>query len=213
MQEHPSATGRILHFAAGYDLLAWLLTRGRGRSYRDRLLDLAHIQRGERVLDVGCGTGSLAIAAKMRVGPSGTVDGIDASPEMIGRAKRKARNAGVDACFQQAVAEKLPFGDASFDVALSTLMVHHLPREARKAMAREIARTLRPAGRVLVVDFGSPSQAKRTLVSRLHRHGHTRVDDNIALLSEAGLRFVESGEVGIGDLHFALAIRPAEASL
>ena len=94
---HPrlATKGLVMHSTARYyDLLTWLLTLGRERAFRDRLVDLARLAPGESVLDAGCGTGTLAIAAKRRVGPSGAVHGIDASPEMIARARRKAAKAG-----------------------------------------------------------------------------------------------------------------------
>ena len=83
VEQHTS--GLVLHGTARYyDLLAWLLMRGREGAFREKVVDLARIQPGERVLDVGCGTGTLAVAAKRRVGPTGTVYGIE-SPEMITR--------------------------------------------------------------------------------------------------------------------------------
>jgi ubiquinone/menaquinone biosynthesis C-methylase UbiE len=108
----PATTGRVLHWAARYDLLVWLLTHGRTRAFRERLVNLAHLASGESVLDVGCGTGSVAIAAKGRVGAGGKVFGIDASSEMIARATAKAARAGIDVFFKNAVAETLPFPDA-----------------------------------------------------------------------------------------------------
>src|SRR5690348_10193613 len=75
----PSTTGRVLHSAALYDLLLWLVTLGRERGFREKVLRLAHLEPGQSVLDVGCGTGTLAIAAKRHVGPTGRVHGIDAS--------------------------------------------------------------------------------------------------------------------------------------
>src|SRR5215471_15579110 len=82
----PRTKGRVLHSEAHYyDLLAWLLTFGRERAFRERLVGLARVDPGDTVLDVGCGTGTLAIAAKRRVGAAGAVHGVDASLEMIER--------------------------------------------------------------------------------------------------------------------------------
>jgi ubiquinone/menaquinone biosynthesis C-methylase UbiE len=146
----PATKGRVMRSSARfYDLMVWLLTLGRERPFRERLVELARLQPGESVLDVGCGTGTLAIAAKRRVGPTGVVHGIDASPEMIARATRKAKKAGVHVTFRTAVVEALPFPDRQLDVVLSTLMLHHLPRPTREQSAREIRRVLKPGGRVL----------------------------------------------------------------
>ena len=87
----PTATlGRVLHWAAGYDLLVWLLTHRGDRVSREQLIGFAHLATGESVLDIGCGTGTLAIVAKGHVGTTGQVFGIDASPAMIARASRRA---------------------------------------------------------------------------------------------------------------------------
>ena len=109
----PQTKGLVLHSEARYyDLLAWTLTLGREHALRERLADLAQLKPGDAVLDTGCGTGTLAITAKRRVGASGTVHGIDAAPEMIDRATRKAAKAGLEVAFQTAVAEGLPFPDS-----------------------------------------------------------------------------------------------------
>jgi len=160
----PSATGAVLHSAARYDLLVWLLTLGRERAFREKIVRLARLQAAETLLDVGCGTGSLAIAAKRHIGPTGTVCGIDASAEMLARAERKARKAGVEIVFKNAMAQGLPFPDAHFDVVLTTVMLHHLPRNARQQCAAEMRRVLKPGGRVLAVDFGlAPRERKGIL--------------------------------------------------
>ena len=204
----PSTTGSVVHWAAHYDLLVWLVTLGRERVFRENVLGLAHLEPGESVLDVGCGTGTLAIAAKRHVGPMGRVNGIDASPEMIARAGKKASKAGAEVVFTKAVAEALPFPDAEFDVVLTTVTLHHLGRKARQQCAREMRRVLKPGGRVLAVDFGEPSRKRRGLLAHLHRHGHVKLRDIAAVLSEAGLNTVESGAVGIKDLQFVLAAAP-----
>src|SRR5574342_340975 len=102
----PATTGIVLHGTARYyDLTAWLMTRGREGAFSEKLIDLARVNSGESVLDVGCGTGTLAIAAKRRVGPTGIVYGIDASPAMIARASKKARKAAVEVVFKNEAVE------------------------------------------------------------------------------------------------------------
>ncbi|NUO62666.1 MAG: methyltransferase domain-containing protein [Gemmatimonadaceae bacterium] len=205
-QSVPKTKGLVMHSEARYyDLLAWMLTLGRERAFRDRLLDLAHLAPGEAVLDVGCGTGTLAIAARRRVGDSGSVDAIDASPEMIARATRKAADAGATVRFRVAVVEELPFPDATFDVVFSTLMLHHLPRPARRQCVEEIRRVLKPGGRLLAVDFATPARARKGVLARMHRHGHLALEEIVSVLGESGLRVAEVGSVGVSDLHFALA--------
>jgi ubiquinone/menaquinone biosynthesis C-methylase UbiE len=204
----PTTTGRLLHWAVGYDLLVWLLTHGRDRAFREKLVRLAHLAPGECVLDVGCGTGSLAIVAKREVGAQGTVVGIDASPEMIARATSKAARARIDVCLRNAVSEALPFADAQFDAVLSTLMLHHLPRKLRHRSALEIRRVLKPNGRVLVVDFAD-AQDKTSFFAHFHRRGHVEPREIVSLLDNAGFRCVETGAVGISSLQFVLAEAPA----
>jgi ubiquinone/menaquinone biosynthesis C-methylase UbiE len=203
----PTTTGRVLHWAGRYDLLVWLLTHGRPRAFREKLVDLARLEKGESVLDVGCGTGSLAIAAKHRVGSTGKVFGIDPSPEMIARAGSKARMAEAEVSFKNGVAEALPFAEAEFDVVLSTLMLHHLPRPVRQQFAGEVRRVLSPGGRVLVVDFAE-ARHSGSILAHFHRHGHVRPQDIEALLDGSQLRRVESGAVGISSLQYVLALAP-----
>src|SRR5262245_29852958 len=204
-----STTGIILHAAAAYDLLIWLITLGRERTFREKMLRLAHLEPGESVLDVGCGTGSLAIVAKRQVGPTGTVYGVDASPEMIARAEKKARKTGVGVVFKTAFAQSLPFTDSQFDVVLTTMMLHHLPKKARQGLAVEISRVLKPGGRVLAIDFGGTVRKRKSFLDYFHhRHGHVELKDISELLNEAGMKIVESGRVGMRKLNFVLAVAP-----
>ena len=207
----PGAAGAILHAAAFYDLTVWLMTLGGERAFREKLLRLVQLEAGESVLDVGCGTGTLAIAAKRHVGPAGAVHGIDASLEMISRAGKKAKKRGADVVFKNAAAEALPFPDAEFDVVLSTVMLHHLSRKGRAQCAGEMRRVVKPGGRVLAVDFGSSARDRGGFFARFHRRGRTDLSDVVALLSEAGLDPVDSGAVGFRDLQFVLARVPCSA--
>ena len=208
-QNSTLATGGIvLHAARFYDFLAWAVMLGRETVFREKVLDLGRVKSGESVLDVGCGTGTLAIAAKRRVGSTGRVYGIDVSPAMIARARKKARKAGLDVEFKNEVIEALAFPDAQFDLVLSTLMLHHLPRRLREDGVREIRRVLKPGGRILVVDFGGTDQQRGLFAHFHHRHGHVKLAEVTTLLSSAGMKVAGSGAVGVKDLHFTLATAP-----
>ena len=196
--------GMVVHWAQRYDWLVTVLTFGRERRFREQLLAPAKLAPGQSVLDIGCGTGTLAIAAKLRVGV-GKVTGIDASPEMIARARRKAARTGVDIAFDVALAQSLPFADATFDTVLSTVMLHHVPRAAREEAAREVERVLKPGGQFLAVDFVGGSG--HGLLSHFHKHGRVDARDLIALVNGAGLNVVESGPVGMWDLQFVVGKR------
>jgi ubiquinone/menaquinone biosynthesis C-methylase UbiE len=204
----PDTRGRVLHGADRYDVLVWLVTFGRERALRERMIRLACLEPGETVLDVGCGTGTLAIAAKRHVGPSGVVHGIDASPAMVARASRKARKTGVDVVFENGVVETLPYSDTRFDAVLSTLMLHHLPRDTRRQCIAEVRRVLKPGGRMLVVDFARP-QRKHGFFAHFHRHGHVDVDDVVAMMNDSGFAITERGALGFSSLQFVLASSPS----
>src|SRR5258708_22144534 len=118
-----NTTGIVLHRALWYDAFVWLVSLGREHSYREKALDLASLKPGESVLDIGCGTGTLAIAAKRRVGAAGRVYGVDASPEMLARAGKKAHKAGAEVVFQNGIVEALPFPAAQFVAVLPTVML------------------------------------------------------------------------------------------
>ena len=139
----PKTSGSVIHWARWYDLGTWLISFGRAPAIRRRTVELAAIREGEDVLDVGCGTGTLTLAAKRQAG-AGEVGGIDASPEMIGVARRKAAKRGVDVDFRVALIEQLPFPDGTFDLVLSSLMLHHLPDELKREGFAEICRVLKP---------------------------------------------------------------------
>jgi ubiquinone/menaquinone biosynthesis C-methylase UbiE len=200
---------KIIHRARGYDVLVWALLLGRERTFREKTLALARLAEGESVLDVGCGTGTLAIAAQSRVGTLGKVTGIDASAEMIARANKKAGKKGVEVNFQTAAAQSLPFQDAAFDVVLSTVMLHHLPDDARARCIREIRRVLRPGGRFLAIDFGGSAARRKSLAGRLHAHAHFDLTVVIPVVKRAGLAQVESGPMGFRDMQFIRAAAPA----
>jgi ubiquinone/menaquinone biosynthesis C-methylase UbiE len=185
--------GTLIHSPRRYDF--WLALRALGREgvLRGQILDLARVAPDDRVLDVGCGTGTLAIAAKRRVGPAGRVNAVDPSPEMVARARAKARRANVDVAFQEATAQALPFAEATFDAVLSTLVLHQLPHEVIHAAAAEMKRVLAPRGRLLVADIDTHDP--RNPRSTPHAHGSFNGRLIASLLERTGLEVVESGEV------------------
>jgi SAM-dependent methyltransferase len=132
----PETRGRLLDRGWRYDLEAWFadtfVLRGALRDLRQRVVALAELGDGQAVLDVGCGTGTLALAAAALVGAAGRVAGIDPGLRQIARARSKARRAGVAVDFRMGVIEALPFSEGSFDVVTSTLMMHHLPEDLKR---------------------------------------------------------------------------------
>jgi demethylmenaquinone methyltransferase/2-methoxy-6-polyprenyl-1,4-benzoquinol methylase/phosphoethanolamine N-methyltransferase len=118
-----------------------------------KAIEIASPATGEKVLDVGCGTGRLAFGAREQA-PGAEIYGIDASPEMIEVARRKARGKKADVDFRTAVIEDLPFADGELDLVLSGFMLHHLPEDVKKSGIAEVARVLKPGGRFVAVDFG-----------------------------------------------------------
>ena len=211
-QSISTTKGLVLHRALLYDLLLWFLSFGKEGEMRDKALRLARLSSGENVLDIGCGTGTVAIRAKGQVGKNGKVFGIDASPEMLARARRKARKAGVEVDFRNALVESMPFRDGQFDVVLSTLMLHHLPGNLRRQCAAEVRRVLKPGGRLLAIDFGT-APGKRGIAAHFHRHGHISLAEMVTTFQQAGLSIGGRGALGIGDLEYVLGIAPSGQQL
>ena len=204
-QSVPTTKGLVLHKAFLYDMLLWFLSRGKEGEMREKALRLARLSSGESVLDIGCGTGTLAIAAKRRVGATGMACGVDASPQMLARAIKKACKAGLEVDFRNAAVEALPFRDSQFDVVLSTLMLHHLPEKLRQECLREVRRVLKPGGRVLIIDFGPPEPRQKSIIDHFHHHGHASLPSMIELVQRTGMEVAESGAVGISNLNYVYA--------
>lgn len=205
-----SPVGALLHRPVLYDFLVRLRTLNRERGFREEILRLARIEVGDSVLDVGCGTGTLAIAAKRAVGPEGQVYGIDPSAEMLARAGKKATSAGLSIVFKNAPAQALPFPDAQFDVVMSTLMLHHLPRKSRRTAVFEMRRVLKPGGKLLIVDADKSTGKRKGIIAHFHRHGFVRFADMLDMLNEAGLYIIERGTIGYANLQYILATTAAK---
>lgn len=146
-----------------YDSVLWFM---REKKFKTDLINQAQIIDESRVLDVGCGTGTLAIMTKA-LHPSAEVVGIDADPKILEIARTKAAKAGLTLTLEQGMAHELPYASNSFDRVLSSLFLHHLTTENKLRTFREVFRVLRPQGRFDVVDFGPPCTFYSRLVARI----------------------------------------------
>jgi ubiquinone/menaquinone biosynthesis C-methylase UbiE len=135
-----------------YDIALEVL--GFGRSFKVAVAELAQVEPGEAVLDLGCGTGILLQALVARR-PDGRFAGVDPDRQALGIARRRLqRTPAVE--LVEGYAQDLPFPDAAFDLVITTLIFHHLPDSVKVAALHEVRRVLAPQGRFLLVDFGAP---------------------------------------------------------
>jgi ubiquinone/menaquinone biosynthesis C-methylase UbiE len=159
------------------------------------LLQEAMIQPGDAVLDMGCGTGTLALLIKRTV-PDAAVAALDIDAQILNIARRKALAAGLSIDFHRGSACKQPYPDNRFDRVLSGFMFHHLPDEDKRRAAAEAFRVLRPGGEFYLLDFGKPHTLYGELVSWALRWTE-EMDENVRGLLPDRLRaagFVEVEE-------------------
>ncbi len=189
--------GLVLDTGWRYDLMEWFFDtfffRGKLRDLRKRTADLADIQSGEKMLDVGCGTGTLAIEVAPRVGATGRVFGIDPGEQQIARARFKAARRNLPIEFQLGVIEHLNFPDQTFDVVLNTIMIHHLSDNLKRQGLAEIFRVLKPGGRLVIADFKRPEEHS-TQHGRFGPGG-SRIENLTTLVEDAGFTQVGTEEM------------------
>lgn len=190
----------------------------RERVMKQSLLDQASVVAGDSVLDLGAGTGTLAIWLKQRC-PEASVTGLDADPDVLARARRKAADAGSEIDFVEGISTELPFASDSFDVVLSSLFFHHLmPTEKRSTLA-EVQRVLKPDGELHVADWGKagdPLMAALSLSIRAF-DGFEVTAENLrgalpSLFEQAGLENARERErlrTTLGTLALYSARKPA----
>ena len=190
-EQTPETRGKVIHWAGPYDALTNHILQPSQKS----IGRLAQIKAGDRVLDVGCGSGRLTMAAQEWAGADGQAVGLDPSPEMIRVARKNAERAGSKAKFELGVVESLPFPDASFEVVLNRLMLHHLPGDLKQRGLAEMRRVLKPGGICLVVDFEPPKSGWLRMIVENHMApmAHVDVREYVPLLVEAGFTEIETG--------------------
>ena len=185
--------------AANYDWLLplydplqqWLLG---GTAYRP-LVEQARLQAGQRVLEIGCGTGNVLMLIK-QLEPQVDATGLDPDPKALARAQRKVLRAGLSIRLERGFADALPYADASFDRVFSSFMFHHLTVEVKRGALREAHRVLTPGGSLELLDFGGAHVGSGWMARLFHGVEHIR--DNIGdriptLMREAG--FTAAAEI------------------
>lgn len=189
------------------------------QALKARLIQRAGLSADSTVLDLACGTGTLALLARDRV-PGLDIRGLDADAAILAVARRKAEAAGQDIPFDQGLADRLPYEDAAFDVVFSSLFFHHVDTPTKRRTLAEARRVLCPGGTLHIADFGRPANGAMGLlfylVQVLDGFESTR-DHRRGLLSqfveEAGFEKVEVWSrmslVG-GTVEFLSARRPPE---
>jgi ubiquinone/menaquinone biosynthesis C-methylase UbiE len=176
---------RLIRWARVYDLWIGLLGR-RGKRLRAMLADDLQLQPGDRVLDVGCGPGRLAIDFAERVAPTGSVEGIDAAAEMINRARSQTRRREVPATFQIAFAQDLPFEGDTFDAVACTLALHHVAEDDQPIAVGEMYRVLKPNGRLLIAEFHKAPGGRHVGPRWLRHSGEDMLDKALELVKASG---------------------------
>jgi ubiquinone/menaquinone biosynthesis C-methylase UbiE len=189
---------RLIHWARAYDLVIGLLGR-RGSRLRAMFADDLQLRPGDRVLDVGCGTGRLAMVFGDRVAPGGSVDGIDAAAEMIKRATGRASKHGMPVTFQVALAQQLPFPDVTFDAVACILALHHVADDDQLTAVQEMYRVLKPGGRLLIAEFGKAPRFPHLGIRRLRRSIEgNMVDKALQLAIASGFTGATRGDTNLG---------------
>lgn len=185
---------------------------------KQRLIAQADVRPGSVVLDVGAGTGTLAIRLEQG-SPGARITALDADADILEIARAKARAAGAQVEFVEALSTEMPFGAASFDAVVSTLFFHHLDSDAKHATLREIHRVLKPGGELHVADWGRPGDPLMAALFLMVRafDGFEVTADNAhgrlpALLAEAGLEAVSERDrlrTALGTVALYSARKPA----
>lgn len=196
-----------------YDpLLKWGM---REETFKRKLVEQAQIKTGHRVLDVGCGTGTLTIMLKQSV-PQAVIMGLDGDEDVLAIARSKANQAGTNIEWKKGFAFDLPYPDNSFDVVVSSLVIHHLVSTDKVRAFREVRRVLRPGGEFHMVDFGPPQNPYEhvlTLFDRWLEEAWDNVRGRLpGMLQSAGLQHIEETfhlTTIFGPLSMLRAVKPA----
>ncbi len=192
-------------------------TTTRERTFKSALIDQADFSDGRKILDLGAGTGTLAIQIKERY-PNSIVHAVDGDPRVLDLARRKAFGAGVDIEFREGLSSTLPYANAEFDRVVSTLFFHHLNWNDKRLTAQELFRVMKPGAELHVADWGRPANLlmRGLFIFVQLLDGFETTADNCAgrlvpLFQTAGFQDVESStrfDTIFGTLRLYRARRP-----
>lgn len=199
-----------------YDpLIRWTL---RESTFKRHLVKQAGIKKGHRVVDLGCGTGTLALLIKSHH-PKADVFGLDADPKVLAVARAKAAKAGLNIRLDRGMAFELLYPDASFDRVISSLLFHHLTRENKERTLKEVFRVLRRHGELHVADWGKAQNKLMRMAFLLVQmlDGFETTEDNVSgllpeLFQAAGFEDVQEPTrymTVVGTLSLYRARKPA----
>ncbi len=187
------------------------------RTVKGRLVEVAGLQPGQRVLDLGCGTGTLALRVKEAC-PGAAVTGFDADPRMLRAAAAKAERRGLPVSLDRGFAQSLPYPDGTFDRVVSSLFFHHLPREAKAVAFREAHRVLAPGGELHLADWGRPAGPLMRLMflgvrlldgfENTAAHARGELPGLVAAAGFVGVRASERFQTLLGTILIISAVRP-----
>lgn len=122
--------------------------------FKQRLIQRMALSQGQRILDIGCGTGTLTLMMQ-QAEPSASITGLDGDERVLSIARHKAAQAGIHSIiWQPGLVYNLPYPDASFNLVVASMMLHHLTRQHRLETFKEVKRILKPDGSFWIADFG-----------------------------------------------------------
>ncbi len=203
------AHGRHAGHGRGSEILHHIFFGGRRRRVFAQLADLSGVRSGDRVLDVGCGTGYFTRQMARSAAPRGSALGVDPDQVAIAQARRATRLSNCE--FSEGTAEALEMPEGTFDVVVSSLMIHHLPESLRAQAIAEMFRVLRPGGRVLIAEFRPPSSRIGRLLIR--PFVSPAMENNSIHLLEPMVREAGFGQVDSGNacpwIRYVQGVKPA----
>ncbi len=181
-----------------YDpLLKWVM---REETFKRKLVQQSSIQPQMKVLDLGCGTGTLTLMLK-RAHPEAHITGVDGDSEVLDIARDKSRNTDIQ--WDEGLAPSLPYPDSVFDRVVTSLVIHHLVTDDKRLTFKEIFRVLKPRGELYVLDFGAPHSSLTRFMTSYMRRLEETADNFDGLIP----RFVtESGFGGVKEAEYFITV-------